>query len=60
MTNRGLTVFYDRIVKDTVMQCDNKSIYLDNKKDIDYKYSGMNNFCIEVMKDNDFKISYLE
>lgn len=59
-TNRGLTVFYDRIVKDTVMQCDNKSIYLDNKKDIDYKYSGMNNFCIEVMKDNDFKISYLE
>lgn len=59
-TNRGFTVFYDRIVKDTVMQCDNKSIYLDNKKDIDYKYSGMNNFCIEVMKDNDFRISYLE
>ncbi len=57
--NRGLTVFYNKIVKDTVMQCDGKSIYLDEKKTIDYEYSGMNNFCVEFVGNGDFEISFL-
>jgi len=57
--NRGLTVFYDRITKDTVMQCDGHSIYLDESKNVDYEYSGINNFEVEVSTDGNFDISYM-
>lgn len=40
--NRGLTVFYGRITKDSDIQYDGQSIYLDSKDNIEY--SGMNNF----------------
>lgn len=55
--NRGLTVFYGRITKDTDMQCDGKSIYLDDKENVDYNYSGMNNFEVEINSDGLFRIS---
>lgn len=56
--NRGLTVFYGNITKNTVIHPDGQSIYLDNA--VDYERSGMNNFEVEVSKDNNFAISYLK
>lgn len=53
--NRGLTVFYGNITKNTDIQNDDKSIYLDENENI--RRSGMNNFKIEVSADGDFSIS---
>lgn len=58
--NRGLTVFYGRITKDTEMQCDGYSIYLDEKESAQYEYSGMNNFKAEFSANGEFRISNLK
>lgn len=58
--NRKLTVFYGRITKNTEMQCDGQSIYLDSKDTAGYEYSGMNNFEVEFKENNNFKISNLK
>ncbi|MDE6665562.1 MAG: ComEC/Rec2 family competence protein [Ruminococcus sp.] len=54
--NNGLTVFYGKIPKDSEMICDGKSIYLDEKESVTYKYSGMNNFKTEISADGTYKI----
>ncbi|MDE6782058.1 MAG: ComEC/Rec2 family competence protein [Ruminococcus sp.] len=56
--NRGLTVFYGNITKDTVIHPDGRSIYLDNA--VGYEYSGMNNFEAEVGRNGSFVISYIK
>lgn len=55
--NRGLTVFYGRITKNTAVQCDGQNIYLDDMENVDYGYSGMNNFEVEINTDGRFTIS---
>lgn len=58
--NRGLTIFYGKITKNTEMQCDGYSIYLDGKENVSYKYSGMNNFITEISGNGKFTISNLK
>lgn len=55
--NRGLTIFYGNITKDTNIQYDEKSIYLDKNENI--RRSGMNNFKIEVSTDGKFSIAQM-
>lgn len=55
--NRGLTVFYGNITKNTDIQYDEKSIYLDKNENL--RYSGMNNFKIEVSTDGNFSIAQM-
>ena len=54
--NRGLTVFYGNIPKDSEILCDGKNIYLDEKEAVSYQYAGMNNFKTEIYKDGTYKI----
>ncbi|MCM1358357.1 MAG: hypothetical protein NC205_07160, partial [Prevotella sp.] len=56
--NRGLTIFYGNITKNTDIQYDEKSIYLDKRENL--RYSGMNNFKMEVSTDGNFRISELK
>ncbi|MDE6539714.1 MAG: hypothetical protein K2K66_05945, partial [Ruminococcus sp.] len=55
--NRGLTVFYGNITKNTDIQYDEKSVYLDKNENL--RYSGMNNFKIEVSIDGNFSIAQM-
>lgn len=54
--NSGLTVFYGNIPKNSEMICDGKSIYLDEKEAVSYRYAGMNNFKTEMSADGTYKI----
>ncbi|MDE6834157.1 MAG: ComEC/Rec2 family competence protein, partial [Ruminococcus sp.] len=55
--NRGLTIFYGRITKNTDIQYDDNSIYLDDNEKV--KRSGVNNFRIEVLADGKFSITQM-
>lgn len=56
----ALSVYYGNIPKKAGMICDGKSIYLDKKENIFYKYSGMNNFKAEISADGTYKIKNLK
>ncbi|MDE5583758.1 MAG: ComEC/Rec2 family competence protein [Ruminococcus sp.] len=56
----ALSVYYGNIPEKSDMICDGKSIYLDNKSNIFYQYSGMNNFIVEISDDGTFKIKNLK
>lgn len=51
---RGLTVFYGNITKNTDLQDDEHSIYLDSNENI--RRSGVNNFRIEIIADGKYSI----
>ncbi|MDE6036001.1 MAG: ComEC/Rec2 family competence protein [Ruminococcus sp.] len=53
-SDRGLTIFYGNITKNTDIHYDDNSIYLDGNENI--SNSGMNNFRIEVSEDGKYNI----
>lgn len=58
-TSADITVAYGNVTRNTVLNEDGRTIYLDEYEDSSYKYKGMNNFEIEIAENGELSIRRL-